>query len=96
MATEVEVIKFEGDLSDLKKQLKTAESSFSSLENKGKVAAKNTETSFNKLGSTVKGVLQNLPFGNFINDLESAALSARSVGDGVSSIGSSASKSGGE
>jgi len=95
MATEVEVIKFEGDLSDLKKQLKIAESSFSSLENKGKVAAKNTETSFNKLGSTVKGVLQNLPFGNFINDLESAALSARSVGDGVSSIGASATKAGG-
>ena len=29
MATEVEVIKFEGDLSALKKDLKTAEASFS-------------------------------------------------------------------
>lgn len=95
MATEVEVIKFEGDLSALKKDLKTAEASFSTLENKGKTAAKNTETSFSKLGSSVKNVLQNLPFGGLINDLETASQSARGLGQGVAGIGEGASKAGG-
>src|SRR4026208_99117 len=95
MATEVEVIKFEGDISDLKKDLKDAEKGFTTLENKGKVAAKNTEQSFSKLGSTVKGVLQNLPFGNLINDLETASSTARGLGDGVASIGGGASKASG-
>lgn len=95
MAVEVEVIKFEGDISDLKKDLKEAEKGFTTLESKGKVAAKNTEQSFSKLGSSVKNVLQNLPFGGLINDLEQAQQSARGLGDGVASIGSGASKAGG-
>ncbi len=94
MAVEVEVIKFEGDLSDLKKQLKTAESSFSTLENKGKVAAKNTEQSFNKLGNTVKGVLQNLPFGHLVDDLEAAGAAAQNLGGNVGSISNGANKAG--
>jgi len=95
MATEIEVIKFEGDLSALRKDLKAAESSFSTLENKGKVAAKNTEQSFSKLGSSVKNVLQNLPFGGLINDLQTASQSARGLGQGIAEIGGGASKAGG-
>lgn len=95
MATEVEVIKFEGDISALKKDFKDAEKGFSNLENKGKVAAKSTEQSFSKLGNTVKNVLQNLPFGNLINDLETASATARGLGEGVASIGGGATKAGG-
>ena len=95
MATEVEVIKFEGDLSALKRDLKEAEKGFTTLENKGKTAAKTTEQSFSKLGSSVKGVLQNLPFGGLINDLDNASQSARNLGNGIGDIGSGANKAGG-
>ena len=94
MAEIVEVIKFEGDLSDLKKDLKTAESAFSNLETKGKVAAKNTEKSFSQLGNSVKGVIQNLPFGYLVDDLESAGEAAKNLGGNISNIQGSAGKAG--
>lgn len=92
--TEVEVIKFTGDVSDLKKELKSAETAFSSVENKGKTAAKNTESAFSKLGSSVKSALSSLPIGGLINDLDSAADSARSVGSGISEISGASSRAG--
>jgi len=95
MATEVEVIKFEGDLSALKKDFKEAEKGFTTLENKGKTTAKNTEQSFSKLGASVKNTLQNLPFGGLISDLENASQLARGLGQGVAGIGSGAQSAGG-
>lgn len=91
MATEVEIIKFEADISQLQKQMREAEKNFKKLEAKGKETSQKTKENFNQMGSSIKGALGNLPFGNLVTQLDTAASSAKDVALGVGKIGSEAS-----
>lgn len=86
MATEVEIIRYEGDLKDLNKTQRAAEQGFMSLEKKAKSSTDNIKTTFNGLGSSIKNALSSLPIGNIVNDLDSAADAARGVSNGLGSI----------
>lgn len=92
MATEVEIIKYEGDISDLKKGLKELEDRFKSVENKGKKSAENIKGDFKNLGSSIKNALSSLPIGGLVNDLDNAASAAKGVSTSLSAIPAAADK----
>lgn len=57
--------------------------------------AKDTGSSFGKLGSAIKTALGNSPLGGLVSDLDNASASAKGVSEGIGGVGKSASGSAG-
>ncbi len=95
MATEIEIIKYEADLADLKKGMSESEKGFKRVEGSAKKSAENVKGSFKDLSSAIRNSLNNLPIGGLVNDLENVANNARSASVAMGGIAPAANKASG-
>lgn len=86
MATDVEIVRFEADVTNLKNGLKESEKAFTKVEDKAVKSAKTTEKAYSQLGDKLKSITQSLPFGHLVDDLEQAGDAAKSLGGSIGGI----------